>query len=220
MNYHPWSPKLQYEKMRNKERLGQWGKGKVVSFSSWIIYTVRLPLFISVQLWERCLRKKVLKWDPNQDLVCNWEIFVFRTPLSTAAGTEQIHPHKWINSDIRQTRNSCVRTFLNSSGRSVQQLLQVREKRVLLSAPSFLEEKSVWGFLPNLRASALCTHREEKQNKWDGEAAFHCRELLELGSLPSFVGRVLGQGNSPLSFACKSRATDGSLINTRSKGKP
>lgn len=191
--------------MRNKECLGQWGKGKAVPFSSWIFYTVRLLLFISVQLWERCLRKEFLKWGPNQDLVCNWEILVFQTPVSTAEGTEQIHSHKRINSGVRQRRNSYARTFLSSpllpeEGQSSKYFYissrTVQEKRVLLSAPSFLEEKSVWASFQIYRAPALRTHPEENQNKWDGETAFHCRELLELGSLPSFVGRVLGQGSS------------------------
>lgn len=215
--------------MRNKECLGQWGKEKAAPFPYWIFYTVRSPLLIFVQLWERCLRKEVLKWDPNQDLVCNWEILVFQPPISTSEGTEQIDPHRWINSGIRQRRNSYVRTFLSSSlipeedqssNYSYISSQTGQEKRVLLSGPSFLGGKNVWASSQVCRAPSLCTHCEENQNKWDGERAFHCRELLDLGSLPSFVGRILGQVTSFISSACESRATDGSFINTRSKGKP
>lgn len=152
----------------------------------------------------------------------------FQTPISTTEGTEQIHPHKWINSGIRQGRNSYVRTFLSfsllpeedqSSNYFHISSRTVQEKRALLSAPKHLEEKSVWSSSQMRRAPALCTHHEENQNKGDGETSFHCRELLDFGSLPSFVAKVLGQKCS-LSLACKDRATDGSLINTRTTGKP
>lgn len=213
--------------MRNKECLGQWGKGKAVPFSCWIFYTVRSPLFISVQLWERCLRNEALKWDPDQDLVCNWEVLVFQPPISTTEGTEQIHPRKWINSGIRQRRNSYVRTFLSpsllpeedqSSNYFYISSQTVQEGFVKCSQLS--RGQNCLSFLPDLQGSCSMHKLWRNQNKRDGERALHCRELLDLGSQPSFVGRLLGQGTTLLSFAFMSRATDGPLTNIWSKGKP
>lgn len=161
--------------MRNKECLGQWGKGKAVPFSSWIFYTVRLLLFISVQLWERCLRKEFLKWGPNQDLVCNWEILVFQTPVSTAEGTEQIHSHKRINSGVRQRRNSYARTFLSSpllpeEGQS-SKYFYISSRTVqegFVKCSQLPRGKECLSFLPDLQGScsAYTPWRKPEQVRW------------------------------------------------------
>lgn len=99
-------------------------------------------------------------------------------PVSTTEGAEQIHPRKWINSAIRQKRNSCVGTFLSSSllpekdqssnyfyisSRTVQ------GERALLSAPSFLEEKCL-SFFPDLQGSCsmhTLWRKPEQEREWD-----------------------------------------------------
>lgn len=61
--------------------------------------------------------------------------------------------HEWITSGIRQRRSIHVRSFLSSSFLSEEDLSsnyfyiyfrKVKDKRALLRAPSFLEEKRDW----------------------------------------------------------------------------
>lgn len=122
--------------------------------------------------------KEILEWDPDEELVYNnWEILVFRTPISITEGTEWIHPHEWINSGIRQGRNTHAGSFLSSfllpeedqsSNFFYTSSRMVKEKGALLSAPSFPKEKRDWDFSQSHGAPAVCTRCVETiaQVRW------------------------------------------------------
>lgn len=137
--------------------------------------------------------KEILEWDPDEELVYNWEILVFRTLISTTEGTEWIHPHEWINSGIRQGRNTHAGSFLSSSllpeedqssNYFYTSSRMVKEKGALLSAPSFPKEKRDWTS-PRVTVPLLCACCVETiaQVRWWGTISLQMAAIAWISPL-------------------------------------